>query len=77
MSSETIEKLFLKYSDVSTHIEKANASLEKIAIKNRLTAGREFRRDMRELKSFIDECVKLSRDLDKENREIKNAKKED
>jgi hypothetical protein len=66
-----IEELFLKYSDVSNISEKANTNLEKIAIKNRLTAGREFRRDMRLLKSIIDECVKLSRELDKENRKAK------
>lgn len=66
-----IEELFLKYSGVSIITENANTNLEKIAIKNRLTAGREFRRDMRELKSLIDECVKLSRELDKENRKAK------
>lgn len=75
MSQDNIEKLFLRYSDITNLIDKAHVNLEKIAIKKRVTAGRSFRKDLRDLKKYIDECTRLSREIDAHNKEIKESKK--
>lgn len=75
MSNQKIEDIFLKYAEIVNLVNKSNIDIEKLTLKQQITAGRHFRTEMRHLKSKIDEVVALSRFLDADNRENKENKK--
>jgi hypothetical protein len=75
MSSQKIEEIFLKYAEIVNLVNKSNIDIEKLTLKQQITAGRHFRTEMRHLKNKIDEVVSLSRALDDDNREFKDNKK--
>jgi len=75
MSNQKIEDIFLKYAEIVNLVNKSNIDIEKLTLKQQITAGRHFRTEMRHLKSKIDEVVALSRSLDTDNRENKENKK--
>ena len=70
---EDNEKLFLKYADLINLVNATNEDLSKLCMKNRLTAGRDFRRQLREMKTTIVDMIRLSSTIEKELR----AKKEE
>lgn len=75
MNNTKIENFFLKYAEIVSLINKSNIDIEKLTLKQQITAGRHFRKEMRDLKNKIDEVVSISRELDCDNRVNKDNKK--
>lgn len=75
MNNSKIENFFLKYAEIVNLINKSNIDIEKLTLKQQITAGRHFRKEMRMLKAKIDEVVSISRELDGDNRVNKDNKK--
>ncbi len=77
MKNDKLENFFLQYAEMCTIINKANIEVEKLTLKNQITAGRHFRKEMRELKKIISEIMKTSLEIDDDNRKLKDEKDKD
>lgn len=77
MDNNGTDKIFLKYADIISKVNDANEDLAKLCLKQRVTAGRDFRRTLRELRDDITAVIKLSQATEKEIRKDKKETKQD
>ena len=69
------DKLLLKYADLMNLVNNSNEDLSKLCMKSRLTAGRDFRRSLREMKTTITDMIRLSSTIEKDLRADKEKRK--
>jgi hypothetical protein len=73
MKTTEQEKIILKFADILGTINSANAELDRFVLKERVTAGRDFRRKFRVLRDLCKEIITVSQEYEKTIREDKKG----
>lgn len=69
------EKIILKFADVLATIRGAEAELDRFVLKDKVTAGRDFRRKFRMMRDLCKEIISESKEYEKQIRQEKKDKK--
>jgi|11BtaG_2_1085332.scaffolds.fasta_scaffold00072_7 hypothetical protein len=69
------DELMLSFAEITAIINRANADLEEFCLQNKITRGRDLRRQLREMREACTTTLKKSLQYEKDLRQTKRKKK--